>query len=183
MRAAVARSVSALAEARPVLAGSLQALGPQRCQPTSLDCSVIAHRGRRTWRDFSLCVWKVIHTRQRKTSDILRTPWRRARRAAKALRPRSYNRRPRSHNRPDARVFSQVPAHRPQTRLAQQKNPVLARCSHARPHTRCTAQSQPYLTGRLQHCPARLAPQLTTHHCPSDTTLQPRYLRPPTALA
>ena len=31
--------------------------------------------------------------------------------------------------------------------------------------------------------PARLAPQLTTHHCPSDTTLQPRYLRPPTALA
>ena len=22
---------------------------------------------------------------------------------------------------------------------------------------------QPYLTGRLQHCPARLAPQLTTH--------------------
>ena len=30
--------------------------------------------------------------------------------------------------------------------------------------------------------PARLASQLTTHHCPSDTTLQPRYLRPPTAL-
>jgi len=31
--------------------------------------------------------------------------------------------------------------------------------------------------------PAHLAPQLTTHHCPSDTTLQQRYLRPPTALA
>ena len=30
---------------------------------------------------------------------------------------------------------------------------------------------------------ASRAPQLTTHHCPSDTTLQPRYLPPPTALA
>ena len=66
-----------------------------------------------------------------KNLDILRTPWRRARRVAKALRPRSYHRRPRSHNRPAARVFSQVPAHRPRTRLAQQKNPVLARRSHA----------------------------------------------------
>ena len=56
-----------------------------------------------------------------KNSDILRTPWRRARRVAKALRPRSYNQRPRSYNRPAARVFGEFPAHRPR-RTNQTKN-------------------------------------------------------------
>ena len=109
-----------------------------------------------------LHAWRCV-TLTQKNSDILRTPWRRARRVAKALRPRSYHRRPRSHNRPAARVFSQVPAHRPRTRLAQQKNP-----DHEAPPARpLTPQSTHYLLSLNRH-PPDVLPLPTQYSHPPD---------------
>ena len=119
-----------------------------------------------------------------KNSDILRTPWRRARRVAKALRPRSYNQRPRSYNRPAARVFGEFPAHRPRTRLAQQKNPVLARRSHASSLPRSLAPSLPRSLAHPArslhaHMHARVAPRALRATRPAG--LEPQTTRPKAA--
>ena len=98
----------------------------------------------------------------KKNSDILRTPWRRARRVAKALRPRSYNQPPRSYNRPAARVFGEFPAHRPRARLAQQKNP-----DHEAPPARPLTPQSALLLSLNRH-PPDVLPSPTQYSHPPD---------------